>query len=192
MPPLLPRRQAIVGGTGEYAVGLAVLAALVSIVVAPIVVWLVGRLFDVDTIFDPVALLRVLAITVGAPLAAGILIARFWPRAAVLSTLVGRAAIVLLVASAAIVLFEEAPAIAGRVGNGIVPVTVAICLFGLLVGHLLGGPDPGNRGALALATSARHPGVAISLAVSFLRELWQMRLGSSRRPNRVAISGGVY
>ena len=28
----------------------------------------------------------------------------------------------------------------------------AIVLFGLLVGHLLGGPDPGNRGALALAT----------------------------------------
>jgi bile acid:Na+ symporter, BASS family len=34
------------------------------------------------------------------------------------------------------------------------------------VGHLLGGPDSGNRGALALATSARHPGVAISLAAA--------------------------
>jgi BASS family bile acid:Na+ symporter len=166
MPPLLPRRQAIAGGSGDYAVGLSVLAALVSIVVAPIVVWLAGRLFGVDTIFDPVALLRVLAITVGAPLAAGILIARLWPRAVVLSTVVGRAAIVLLVASAAIVLFKEAPAIAGRVGNGIVPVTVAIVLFGLLVGHLLGGPDPGSRGALALATSTRHPGVAISLATA--------------------------
>jgi bile acid:Na+ symporter, BASS family len=166
MPPILPRRQAVVGGGGDYAVGLCVLAALVSIVIAPMADWLVGRLFDVTTVFDPVALLRVLAITVGAPLAAGILIARFWPRAAAASTLVNRAALVLLVAGAAVVLFKEAPAIAGRVGNGILLATVAIVLFGLLVGHLLGGPDSGNRGALALATSARHPGVAISLATA--------------------------
>jgi BASS family bile acid:Na+ symporter len=166
VPPILPRREAIVGGEGDYAVGLAILAALVSIVIAPIVVWLVGRLFGVTTVFDPVALLRVLAITVGAPLAAGILIARLWPRAAAASTLVSRTALVLLVAGAAVVLFKEAPAIADRVGNGILVVTAAIVLFGLVVGHLLGGPDPGNRGALALATSARHPGVAISLATA--------------------------
>jgi BASS family bile acid:Na+ symporter len=166
MPPILPRRQAMVGGEGDYAIGLSVLAALVSIVVAPIAIWLVGRLFGVTTIFDPVALLRVLAITVGAPLAAGILIARRWPHAAALSTLIGRVALVLLLVSVAIVLFKEAPAIAERVGNGILLVTVAIVLFGLLVGHLLGGPDSGNRGALALATSARHPGVAISLATA--------------------------
>jgi BASS family bile acid:Na+ symporter len=156
----------VVGGGGDYAVGLCVLAALVSIVIAPIADWLVGRLFSVTTIFDPVALLRVLAITVGAPLAAGILIARFWPPAAAASTLMNRGALVLLVVGAVVVLFKEAPAIAGRIGNGILLVTVAIVLFGLLVGHLLGGPDSGNRGALALATSARHPGVAISLATA--------------------------
>jgi bile acid:Na+ symporter, BASS family len=166
MPPILPRRQAIVGGEGSYAIGLSVLAALVSIVITPIVVWLVGRLFGVTTVFDPVALLRVLAITVGAPLAGGIVVARLWPRAAVLSTLIGRIALVLLLASAAIVLFKEAPEMAERVGNGILLVTAAIVLFGLIVGHLLGGPDSGNRGALALATSARHPGVAISLATA--------------------------
>jgi BASS family bile acid:Na+ symporter len=166
MPPILPSRQAVVGGAGDYSVGLAVLAALVSIVIAPMFDWLVGRLFDVTTVFDPVALLRVLAITVVAPLAIGILIGRLWPRAAALSTRVNRAALVLLVAGAAVVLFKEAPAIAERIGNGILLVTAAIVLFGLLVGHLLGGPDAGNRGALALATSARHPGVAIALATA--------------------------
>ncbi len=139
---------------------------IVSFVIAPVVAWLVGRLFGVTTVFDPVALLRVLTITVVAPLAAGILIARLWPRASALSTLVGRVSLVLLVASAAVVLVKEAPAMAGRVGNGILLVIVAIVLFGLLVGHLLGGPDTGNRGALALATSARHPGVAIALATA--------------------------
>jgi BASS family bile acid:Na+ symporter len=166
MPPILPRRQAVVGGGGDYAVGLSILAAIVSFVITPMFVWLVGRLFGVTTVFDPVALLRVLAITVVAPLAIGILIARLWPRAAALSIPVGRTSLVLLVAGAAVVLFKEAPAIAGRVGNGLLLVTVAIVLFGLLVGHILGGPDAGNRGALALATSARHPGVAIALATA--------------------------
>ncbi len=129
------------------------------------VVWLVGWLFAVTTVFDPVALLRVLVITVGAPLAAGVLTGRLWPRAVAASPLVNSGALVLLVI-AAVVLFKEAPAVAGRVGNGILLVTVAIVLFGLLVGHLLGGPDSGNRGALALATSARHSDVAISLATA--------------------------
>lgn len=166
MPPILPRRQAVVGGGGDYAVGLAILAAIVSFVIAPVVAWLVGRLFGVITVFDPITLLRVLTITVAAPLAAGILIAHLWPSAAALSTLVGRVSLVLLVASAVVVLVKEAPAIAARVSNDFLLVIVAIVLFGLLVGHFLGGPDRGNRGALALATSARHPGVAIALATA--------------------------
>jgi hypothetical protein len=49
---------------------------------------------------------------------------------------------------------------------GVLLAIAAIVLFGLLVGHLLGGPDAGNRGALALATSARHPGLAIALSTA--------------------------
>jgi BASS family bile acid:Na+ symporter len=42
--------------------------------------------------------------------------------------------------------------------------TAAVVLFGLLAGHVLGGPDPGNRGALASATVTRHPAIAMVLA----------------------------
>jgi bile acid:Na+ symporter, BASS family len=108
----------------------------------------------------------VLALTIGAPLAAGILIARLWPRAAALSTLLARAALVVLAAGGAIALFAEASKIAAQIGHGVLLVTAAIVLFGLLAGHLLGGPDAGNRGALALATSARHPGLAIALSTA--------------------------
>ena len=41
---------------------------------------------------------------------------------------------------------------------------LAVVAFGLLVGHLLGGPDPGNRRALASATVLRHPAIALLLA----------------------------
>jgi BASS family bile acid:Na+ symporter len=49
-------------------------------------------------------------------------------------------------------------------------VSVLIIGFGLLAGHLLGGPDTGKRGALASANVSRHPGVALLLASSALPE----------------------
>jgi BASS family bile acid:Na+ symporter len=44
---------------------------------------------------------------------------------------------------------------------------IAILTFGgLAVGHLLGGPEPGNRTCLALASSTRHLGLAAVIAVA--------------------------
>ena len=166
MPPILPRREAKVGAGGDYAVGLQVLASVFSIITAPVFIWLAGRLEDIATVFDVDAMLRVLAVTIGAPLASGILIARLWPRAAALSAPLARASLVLLATGGAVALFAEASEIAAHIGHGVFLVTAAIVLFGLLAGHLLGGPDAGNRGALALATSARHPGLAIALSTA--------------------------
>ena len=58
MPPILPRRQVKVGAGGDYAVGLQVLASLLSIVIAPIFIWLAGRLEGVATVFDPKRICR--------------------------------------------------------------------------------------------------------------------------------------
>jgi BASS family bile acid:Na+ symporter len=38
----------------------------------------------------------------------------------------------------------------------------AVCT--LVIGHLLGGPEPESRRVLALSTTLRHPGVALALA----------------------------
>ena len=164
MPPILPRRQITAGAGGDYAVGLQVLASVFSIIIAPAFIWLAGRLQGVATVFDAADMLRVLAVTIGAPLAVGILIARVWPRAAALSTLLARVSLVLLVAGGIVALVAEASEIVRQAGHGVLVAIAAIILFGMFVGHLLGGPDAGNRGALALATSARHPGLAIALS----------------------------
>jgi BASS family bile acid:Na+ symporter len=63
-----------------------------------------------------------------------------------------------------VLLIVNGRTILGVIGQGTLIVTVAVILFGLLVGHLLGGPDPGNRGALAEATVLRHPAIALLLA----------------------------
>src|SRR5262249_17918930 len=50
------------------------------------------------------------------------------------------------------------------IGNGSLIAIAAVVVLGLVVGHLLGGPEPANRSVLALATASRHPGVAMVIA----------------------------
>jgi BASS family bile acid:Na+ symporter len=53
--------------------------------------------------------------------------------------------------------------LAAQAGNYTLLALVLFIAVGLVAGHLLGGPDPDNRTALALATATRHPGVAIAV-----------------------------
>ncbi len=50
------------------------------------------------------------------------------------------------------------------IGNYSVVAIVVVALVGLLVGHLLGGPDAEHRTVLALSTATRHPGMAVAIA----------------------------
>jgi BASS family bile acid:Na+ symporter len=69
-----------------------------------------------------------------------------------------------VVACFVVVWISAAPEIWSLIGNGTVIALTAFVLVGLAVGHLLGGPAPENRRALAIATATRHPGVALLLA----------------------------
>lgn len=64
------------------------------------------------------------------------------------------------------------------IGQGNLVVIVIFIGFGLLVGHWLGGPDPGNRRALATATASRHPGIALLLAVGVFPDDEKIILGT--------------
>ena len=46
------------------------------------------------------------------------------------------------------------------------PLVVAFATGSLLIGHVLGGPDPREQTALAIATVTRHPGLALLIATS--------------------------
>jgi BASS family bile acid:Na+ symporter len=65
-------------------------------------------------------------------------------------------------------------------------VLVAFSLAGIFVGHMLGGPDPEERTVLALATCARHPGIALAIvglnfphlkSAVFAVILWHLLIG---------------
>ena len=46
------------------------------------------------------------------------------------------------------------------------PLIVTFAVGALLIGHVLGGPDPRERTALAIATVTRHPGLALFMATA--------------------------
>jgi len=166
--PVLPpwaKKAATAGGQTDYVIGLEVLSCGVALLVVPLMIWIVYRMFGVDTALDPLAVELVLLVTVAIPLALGMGLARFFPGAAPrLAALADRVGGVVLLLGALVLLIVHGRAIVGVIGQGTVVVIVAVVAFGLLVGHLLGGPDSGNRGALASATVLRHPAIALLLA----------------------------
>lgn len=133
--------------------------------VVPPMIWIVYRVFGVATALDPLAVELVLFVTVAAPLALGMGVARLYPGAAPrLAALADRVGGLVLLLGAVVLLIVHGRAILGVIGQGTLVVTLVVVGFGLLVGHLLGGPDPGNRGALASAAVLRHPAIALLLA----------------------------
>lgn len=163
VPPLLPKKELKAGGRGSYVVGLLVVSAVLSVVIVPVAVSLVGPLVGDPRNLSANAVARLVAATVLVPLAAGIVLRRLAPGfadravkpAVSLSTILFTAAALLVVAASlrSIVLL---------MGNGTL---LAITLFsasGLATGHLLGGREREDRVVLALSTASRHPGVAIA------------------------------
>jgi BASS family bile acid:Na+ symporter len=165
VPPILPRAQMKLGGSSHYVCGLLVSAALLSIILVPLTIELLSRIFGRDVRITPGAVAKIMATSVLLPLALGMLIRRFAPGLAQRTSLpLSAIAFLLLVASAAVLLTVSLPGIAALIGNGTVLAIAMFAVVGIAVGHWMGGPDPADRSVLALATASRHPGLALAIA----------------------------
>jgi len=164
VPPILPGKQIKAGGQSSYVIGLLVLTALVAIVYVPVAAHVLGRVFDRPIDVDPLRVAGIVGTSMLLPVLAGMLLRRVAP------ALAGRidhplslaATGVLVVALIPILVKEWSPVLA-LLGNFTVVTMIVFALVGLAVGHVLGGPDPDNRSALAMATAARHPAVALAI-----------------------------
>jgi bile acid:Na+ symporter, BASS family len=66
---------------------------------------------------------------------------------------------------AALVLFAgAASAVWTLIGNGTLFAILTFVVVGLVMGHLLGGPNPHHSSVLGLATASRHPAIALAIA----------------------------
>jgi BASS family bile acid:Na+ symporter len=166
VPPILPMAQLKGGARPEYAYGMLVAAALLSIIVVPVAVVVVGALFGQEARFPPPAVAKIVVLSVLAPVTLGIAVRHFWTAGAErLGPWLTKAATVVLVLAMLPILIGAWPAMRGLMSAGIsVAVVLAVVVIAIAAGHLLGGPNREDRVALAIGSAMRHPGVALALA----------------------------
>lgn len=165
IPPILPKKQLKAGGEESYTIGLLVAMSLLAVVFVPLALELLQRAFKSPAQLAPAAVAQLVLSTVLVPLALGIAVRYLLPAFAERSAKpVSMVASVLLLVGSLPILFAAQPAIASLIGSGTIVIIVVFTLIGLVVGHWLGGPDPNDRTVLALATTSRHPGIAVAIA----------------------------
>ena len=166
--PVLPpwaKKGTALGARADYVIGLELLSAAVSLLVVPLMIEIVERLFGVTTILDPRAMVMVLLATVVLPLGLGIGFAKLLPRSTPrLGAVADRVGSLVVLVGAVVLLGIHGPKMLALIGEGTVLLILVVIVFGLLFGELLGGPDRSIRSALASATVSRHPAIALLLA----------------------------
>ena len=164
LPPLVPGKQLRLGGKRPYVCGLLVAVSLLAIVLVPLIleIEILNAVFPGDFWVSPWAMARTVLISVLLPLALGMAVHGLSPRLAERAApLVSRLANLLLGLTVVPVLIAGWPAMRVLLGNGTALAIAGVVAAGLLAGHLLGGPDPEDRAALAIACATRHPGIAL-------------------------------
>jgi BASS family bile acid:Na+ symporter len=165
IPPLLPKKLVKAGGTASYAVGLLITIGLLSIIFVPLAMEVIERVLKVPLQMSTISLATLIFTTVLLPIGLGAAVHRFVPSVAErLAKPITQVAVIGLLACVVAILFVAAPMIWALMGNGTGIALAAFVLVGLAVGHVLGGPEPENRTALALSTASRHPGIAVAIA----------------------------
>jgi BASS family bile acid:Na+ symporter len=165
IPPPVPAKEVKSGANESYVVGLHVAIGALAILFVPLAMSAIGQLRGVALHTNIARVAAVVFISILIPIAAGILVRQLAPvfsdRVATPLTSVTGLGIVACIVG---VWIAAAPAMWSLVGNGTVIAFAAFVLVGLAIGHVLGGPVSQNRTALAIATSSRHPGIALILA----------------------------
>lgn len=170
LPPVALPREIRSGGRKTYAYGLLVAIGVLSIVTVPAAVAILAWLFNAHAAVaplavSPLAVAQLVFVSLFVPLGLGLGLRALAPGpAAHAAPVVSNVAVGLLALACLPVLVTAAPELARLVGDGTVLVILAVVIAGLVAGHLLGGPEPHDRVALALSCATRHPGIAMLVA----------------------------
>jgi len=165
VPPTGPGKSLAAGGDRSYVVSLLALSAMLSIVLVPLSLAILGKLVELPLAITPALVARKIAMSILLPLFTGTFIRAASPaKSERASRVVGALGAVLLLLCAVPLIVAALPRLWPLVGSGGIAVIVAYSTFTLLTGHVLGGPSPDNRTVLALSSTMRHPGIAIVLA----------------------------
>jgi BASS family bile acid:Na+ symporter len=172
-PPLLAKKAAKASSADDYSIGLLAAVAVIAIVFVPVAIGLIGPLFGVETRVPIAKIAGLMLSTILVPVAVGILVRSLWPAfAARVAAPIDKVSSAILISAVALVVVVAVPQAVQLAHSGAVIALASFVIVGLVVGHVLGGPDPNERTVLALATSSRHPGVALTIAAAASPDLY--------------------
>jgi BASS family bile acid:Na+ symporter len=166
VPPLLPKSQVKAGTRSEYVLGLLASQAVLAILLVPVTIELMDWALGSQAHFSASQVAELIIKTILIPLAAGMVAGQLLPKLKRLAPHLLTAGTVLLIAGAIPLLIVAWKTFGTLSGNGAILALAIFMLAGTAVGHLLGGPVEEDRTTLALATSARHPGLAMAIAAA--------------------------
>jgi BASS family bile acid:Na+ symporter len=166
VPPMVQRNQVAAGGRMNYVVGLMVAMSVLAVVLVPLTVAILDRIFGTQGVVHPWTVAKIVGTTVLIPFALALALRHFFPAVQRASKLVITIATGLLVVTAGALIVGLWPTMRLYIGNGTLLMAAALAAVGLGVGHALGGPDPADRTVLAMSTASRHPAVALAIATS--------------------------
>jgi bile acid:Na+ symporter, BASS family len=165
VPPALPGKELKVGGNRPFAVSLLVVSAVLAIAVIPLSLELLEDVSTLSLGIEPSVVAKLIGSSVLLPLGVGMIVGSIAPELGLrASPYVAKAGTGLLVLGLVPPVIVALPAMRALLGDGTLAVSTVLCIAALATGHLLGGPDRGDRTVLALSTTMRHPAMAIMLA----------------------------
>ena len=167
IPPLLPKKEMKAGGESAYALGMMAILSVLAIVVVPLALEILERVSGRPLSIAAGNVARIVLVTSLLPLAIGMVIRAYAPQLAdSLEKVVGIVVRILLPLAVLALLVATIPAMWALVGNGTLIAMLMFLTIGLVVGHVLGGPNPEHALVLALSAACRHPAIALAIAAA--------------------------
>lgn len=165
LAPLAPGKMLKGGAGASFVVGLYFALILLAMLIVPATFALLSLLFGVDATLPVGEIAAFLIPSVLVPLMAGLLLGRLLPRQAPnLARIASSIGMLVLLPVVVLLVWRAGAQMLALVGNGTLLAIAVTVVAGLAAGHLLGGPEPANRMALAAAAGIRHPGIASLVA----------------------------
>lgn len=162
--PVALRRSLAAGAHAAFAPGLQISAAVLAVVSMPLWIAALNEVYAGHARIDPRDVMRQVFIAQLLPLGVGIALRHFGATlAARIEPAVRRAGTVLLVVAVVLVLAELWRPLY-EAGAATIAAMVLTTAAALAAGHLLGGPAPATRTAVAMISAARNPGLALLVA----------------------------
>jgi BASS family bile acid:Na+ symporter len=165
LAPLVPGNAAKAGGRRSSIIALYTILIALAVVIVPVTVRIVNLIFGTHALAPAAVIAPIILVSAVLPILLGLTLAMIAPafsrRAAPVLTLLSNIVLALFVL---LILWVAGRQFLHMIGNGTILAFTVTVLAAIVSGHVLGGPERGDRATLALAAAIRHPGIAAAIA----------------------------